>query len=156
MDKPDILFWRPNHNDGSLDNKDIVLLHSEVLAIWALEEAELVRAEHSILAKVQKRNHTGDLEEPVAKTTIKLQYSTSKMVHSLEWSNIDRLLYFRGKIYIPWTLDLCRNIIALCHNTKITRHSSYWKTLELVSHNHWWPQMFQYMGQYVSTCDLCL
>jgi len=25
-----------------------------------------------------------------------------------------------------------------------------------VSRNYWWPQISRYIGQYVSTCDLCL
>jgi len=28
--------------------------------------------------------------------------------------------------------------------------------LELVSRNYWWPQISRYIGQYISTCDLCL
>jgi len=28
--------------------------------------------------------------------------------------------------------------------------------LELVSQNHWWPQMSRYVGRYISTCDMCL
>ena len=101
MDKLDTLSQRPDHGDRSLDNKDIVLLCPKVLAVWALKRVELVGAKHSILAKVWKGNHTRDLEEPVAKAAIKLQCSASKTVHSLEWLNINGLLCFRGKIYIP-------------------------------------------------------
>ena len=39
---------------------------------------------------------------------------------------------------------------------KVARHPGHWKTLELVSRNYWWPQMSRYIGQYVSTYDLCL
>jgi len=60
------------------------------------------------------------------------------------------------KIYVPQTLDLRRQIVALCHNTYIAGHPGCWKTLELVSRNYWWPQMSRYIGQYVSTYDLCL
>jgi len=39
---------------------------------------------------------------------------------------------------------------------KVAGHPGHWKTLELVSRNYWWPQMSRYIGQYVSTYDLCL
>ena len=39
---------------------------------------------------------------------------------------------------------------------KIAGHPRCWKTLELVSRNYWWPQMSRYIGQCISTCDLCL
>jgi len=77
-------------------------------------------------------------------------------VHSSEWSNIDGLLRFRGKIYVPQSPDLRRQIVALCHDTRIAGHPGHWKTLELVSQNYWWPQMSRYIGQYVSICNLCL
>jgi len=36
---------------------------------------------------------------------------------------------------------------------KVAEHPGRWKTLELVSRDYWWPH---YIGQYVSTCDLCI
>ena len=39
---------------------------------------------------------------------------------------------------------------------KVAGHPRYWKILELVSRNYWWPQMSRYIRQYISTCDLCL
>jgi len=47
-------------------------------------------------------------------------------------------------------------VVSLCHDTKVAGHPGRWKTLELVSRNYWWPQMSRYIGQYVSTCNLCL
>ena len=47
-------------------------------------------------------------------------------------------------------------MVSLCHDTKVARHPGYWKTLELVFRDYWWPQMSRYIRQYISTCDLCL
>jgi len=78
------------------------------------------------------------------------------MVCSVEWSEEDRVLRFRGKIYVPRNSDLRRRVVLLCHDTKVAGHPGRWKTLELVSRNYWWPQMSRYIRQYVSTCNLCL
>jgi len=74
----------------------------------------------------------------------------------LEWSNINGLLRFQEKIYVPQSPNLRRQIVALCYDTHIAGYPGCWKTLELVSRNYWWPQMSRYISQYVSTCDLCL
>jgi len=108
------------------------------------------------LSNIHKENWNGDQEEPIAKAARELQSSANEAVHSSEWSNIDSLLQFRGKIYVLQSLDLRRQIVALCHNIQIAGYPRCWKTLELVSRNYWWPQMSRYISQYVSTCDLCL
>ena len=124
--------------------------------VHALEGVELTDVEQKILSDICKENRNGDQEEPIAKAARELQSSANETVYSSEWSNVDGLLRFRGKIYILWSLDLCRQIVALCHDTQIAGHPGCWKILELVSRNYWWPQMSRYISQYVSTCNLCL
>ena len=46
-------------------------------------------------------------------------------------------------------------IIKLHHDTPVAGHSGQWKTLELVSHNYWWPNITKDVKEYVSGCDKC-
>jgi len=156
MGKLDTLSRRADHGNGASNNENVVLLQPEFLAVCALEGVELTGVEQKILSDIRKGNRNGDQEKPIARAARELRRSTNGTVHSSEWSNIDGLLQFRGKIYVPQSLDLRRQIVVLCHDTHIAGHPGCWKTLELVSRNYWWPQMSRYIGQYVSTCDLCL
>jgi len=156
MGKPDALLRRADHRNRASDNENVVLLRLEFLAVRALEGVELTGVEQKILSDIRKGNQSGDQEEPIAKAARELRRSANGTVHSSEWSNINGLLRFRGKIYVPQSPDLHRQIVALCYDTHIAGHPGRWKTLELVSWNYWWPQMSRYIGQYISTCDLCL
>ena len=157
MGKPDALLRRPDHGNGASDNEDMVLLQLEFLAVRALEGVQLEGLEQDILREVHQGNQNRDQEEPVAKAARELQQASSKMVRSVEWSEDEGVLRFRGKIYILQSSDLHRRVVSLCHDTKVAGHPRRWKMLELVSRNYWWPQMSRwYIRQYVSTCDLCL
>jgi len=156
MGKPDALSRRPDHGKGACDNEDVVLLRPELLAIQALEGVQMEGPEKDILKEIRQGNQRSDQKEPVAKAARELWQATSKTIRSAEWSEEEGLLRFRGKIYVPRNADLRRRVVSLCHDTKVARHPGRWKTLELVSRNYWWPQMSRYIGQYVSTCDLCL
>jgi len=92
MGKPDTLLRRADHRNRVSDNKNIVLLRPEFLAVCALERVELTGIEQKILSNIRKGNWNGDQEEPIAKAARELQRSTNGTVHSLEWSNIDGLL----------------------------------------------------------------
>jgi len=137
MGKPDALSRRADHRNGASDNENIVLLRPEVLAVRALEGVELATIEQKILSDICKGNRNRDQEEPIAKAARELRSSANGTVHSSEWSNIDGLLRFQGKIYVPRSPDLRRQIVALCHDTQIAGHPGHWKTLELVSQNYW-------------------
>jgi len=106
MGKPDALSRRADHGNGASDNENVVLLRPEFLAVRALEGVELTGIEQKILSDICKGNRNGDQEEPIAKAARELQRSANGTVHSSEWSNIDGLLWFRGKIYVPQSPDL--------------------------------------------------
>jgi len=137
MGKLDALSRRADHGNGASDNENIVLLRLELLVVCALEGVELAGIEQKILSDIRKGNWNEDQEKPIAKAARELRSSANGTVYSSEWSNIDSLLWFRGKIYVPRSPDLRRQIVALCHNTQIAEHPRRWKTLELVSWNYW-------------------
>ena len=140
MGKPDTLSRRADYGNGASDNENIVLLRLESLAVCALEGVQLTGKKQRILSDICKENCNGDQEESIAKVARELWGSANEVVYSSEWSNIDGLLWFREKIYVLWNPNLCRQIIALCHDTPITGHPGCWKILELVSQNYWWPR----------------
>ena len=94
MGKLDALSKRADHGNEASDNKNIVLLQPEFLAVRALEGVELTGIEQKVLSDIRKGNRNRDQEEPIAKAVRELQNSTNKAVHSSEWSNVDGLLRF--------------------------------------------------------------
>jgi hypothetical protein len=92
----------------------------------------------------------------VAKVARELQKDKGRgTIKGTKWSESNGLLMFQGKIYVPKDRDLRRCIVKQHHDTHIAGHAGCFKTLELVSRNYWWPQMFRYISVYVNTCDLC-
>jgi len=122
MGKPDALSWRLDHSKGTSDNKDVVLLQPELIAVWALEGLHLEGLKRDMLREIHQRNQRGEQEEPVAKAARELRQASSKTVCSAEWSEEDGVLRFRGKIYVPRNPDLRRWVVSLCHDTKVARH----------------------------------
>jgi len=94
MGKLDTLSRRADHGNGASDNENMVLLRPEFLAVRALEGVELTDVEQKILSDIQKGNWNRDQEEPITKAVRELRRSANRTVHSLEWSNIDGLLWF--------------------------------------------------------------
>jgi transposase InsO family protein len=73
----------------------------------------------------------------------------------LEWEELDGLLYYKEKLYIPNNKELRAEIIKTCHNTPTTGHPSKYGMLELVSRHYWWPKMGASVEQYVLGCNKC-
>ena len=156
MEKPNTLSQRPDHGTRTSNKKGITLLYLELFAVCILEGVELTGVEQRVLSEIYHSNCKGNLEESITKIAQELHQSASRLIHLLEQSNINELLCFQGKIYVLQNLELQRQIVSLCYDSKIAGYSRHWKMLELVSCNYWWSQMSRYISQYISICDLCL
>jgi hypothetical protein len=156
MGKPDALSRRADHGSGQGDNDNLTLLAPELFWIHALAGARFQGDERNILQEVRRSLKDGVQEESIAKAAKELQKDKGRgTVRSAEWSESEGLLMFRDKIYVPNDRDLRRRIVEQHHDTCITGHAGRFKTLELLSHNYWCPQMSRYIGIYVKHCDLC-
>ena len=159
MGKADALSRRPDHGSGGDDNDNIVLLKPEVFAIRVLGGVTLSGEEEAILEEIKELMKSGNMEESVVKAAEELKRGRANTANTLrgsEWSQDAGLMYFRDRLYVPENPELRRRIVEQHHDTKVAGHPGRWKTLELVSRNYWWPNMSRYIGQYTSTCDLCL
>jgi hypothetical protein len=156
MGKPDALSRWADHRSGQGDNNNLTLLAPELFWIHVLAGIRLEGKEHNILREVQRSLHDDMQEESVVKAARELQKDKGRgTIKSAEWSKSDGLLMFHGKIYVPKDRYLRHLIIKQHHDTRIAGHAGHFKTLELISHNYWWPQMSRYISIYVKHCDLC-
>jgi hypothetical protein len=156
MGKLDVFSRRANHRSGQGDNDNLTLLAPELFRIHALAGVRLEGDECNILREVWCSLKVDVQEESVAKAARELRKDKGRdTIKSTEWSKSDRLLMFCGKIYVPKDRDLRRRIVKQHHDTRIARHAGRFKTLKLIAHNYWWPQMSRYIGIYVKHCNLC-
>ena len=156
MGKADALSRRADHGSGAKDNDDLILLTPDLFVVRVLEGVTTSGEEEDILREVQRLMRDGKVEDAVVKAAEELRRGSTTSVRGSEWVEEEGLMSFRGKVYIPNDPDLRRRLVAQHHDTKVAGHPGRWKTLELVSRNYWWPNMSRYIGQYTSTCDLCL
>jgi hypothetical protein len=155
MGKPDVLSRRADNRSGQGDSNKLTLLAPEIFQVHVLAGARLEGDERNILQEVWHSLRDNVQEESVAKAARELRKDKgSGTIKSAKWSKSNGLLMFHGKIYVPKDRDLRRHIIKQHHDMCIARHAGHFKTLELISRNLW-PQMSQYIGTYVNTCDLC-
>jgi hypothetical protein len=115
------------------DNRDLTLLTPNFFAVWALEGLEVVGQERDLLRLIQRETKSKELEDTVRQAVKALKSTSARSIRSLEWLEVDGVLYFRGKIYVPPTADIRQKIVALHHDSHVAGHPGRWKTLELVT-----------------------
>src|SRR5260221_310510 len=93
-----------------------------------------------------------DYNDTVVKVLRELGAGT---LQSDEWERDGDLVMYRGCVYVPKDPQLHHDIVCTHHNSVMTGHPGWWKTLELVSCNYWWLGISCYVTSYVAGCDTC-
>ena len=126
--RADALSRRPDYDQGTCDNENIILLPENVL----------VRA-------VMIMNH----EEEQDKETLKPWIDPHKL------KRVNKAWYQEGRYVITGSLTSKQAIIKSCHDSLIYGHPGISKTTQLVEHDYWWPQMKMDIVDYIKGCAKC-
>jgi hypothetical protein len=60
-----------------------------------------------------------------------------------------------GKIWVPPSEDLRREVLSMHHDGKIAGHLGTAGTLELVGRKYWWTDLAKFTWRYVQGCQTC-
>ena len=119
------------------DNNDQIVLKPERFRVAATATlAEIPVLEN----RIRDCTHR-ETEVAQALTTLRKKGPRRLLNGLLEWEEQDRLLYYKGKLYIPADKELRGEIVKTCHDTPTTGHPGKHGTLKLVQRFYWWPQM---------------
>ena len=119
-----------------LDSGDVLVMDSQ------LPDSEDIDSESPNLPTLRSRIHRSHGgETPRDDTDPRFQFK-------------DGLLYYQGLLYVPE--GLCRlRVLQSRHDFPAAGHFGFNKTMELISRDFWWPQMWKSVKEYVTTCDIC-
>jgi len=63
------------------------------------------------------------------------------------------MVTYERRIYIPDSNTLKLNLAQQCHDAKVAGHFGGDKTLDLIKRNYYWPNMEEWVRNYIRTCD---
>ena len=79
----------------------------------------------------------------------------SKLLVLGDCENRGGYLWYQGKMYIPDYGPLRLRLLRDHHDSPVAGHPGRAKTLELLSRQYYWPQMYRDVDRYVRNCHTC-
>lgn len=135
----------------SEDNREVTVLKAEYFRTVA--SASLVSTD--TLEDKIRASKTLDPEVVSALEKLAKSKSGSNANGTLEWEEVNGLIYRSGRLYIPPGEGLRHEALRRCHDAKAVGHPGQNQTLEEVRRYYWWPQMEKFVRRYVAGCDVC-
>ena len=145
--KADLLSRRADYPCGENNNKDVIPLKEE---LFRNIEMRLDKESYHWLLLRQEiaKSHKRYFDKQVLRG-IKEQdpnFIKDSLTGVWEW---------KGRIYVPARKELREKVIQSCHEVPTAGHPGIAKTLELITHGFWWPQMKHNIEMYIKACHIC-
>ena len=139
--KADILLRWADYERGENNNKNVTLLKSE----WFVWDTIINSPDLELVQRI--KDNTSYIDKLVKKALD---------ARNKEWrQETDRLIYWQHRLYVPQSNKLREDIIKMHYGNILAGHSGYYKTLELINHNYWWPCITKQIQTYIIGCNAC-
>lgn len=152
-----VIFYRPGKQQGLSDalSRRSYLVPKAGEAAFDQQCVTLLKPEHfriraavvPIDADFLNQIRTATIEDSVA-------LEIKKRADNDKFKMEGDLLYFEERLYIPKGPTRLR-VLQSRHDFPAAGHFGYNKTLELISRDFWWPQMWKDVKEFVTSCDIC-
>jgi len=67
----------------------------------------------------------------------------------------NEMVTYKRRIYIPGSNALKLMVAHQCHDAKVAGNFGRDKTLDLMKRNYYWPNMEEWVRNYIQTCNAC-
>ena len=133
-DKADVLSRRPDHDDGSQDNEEVVALPDSLFA-----RGLTIGAEEKWIREQQQVD--------------KNLFEEWKQIHQCEEE--DGTLFRKGALVVTSGKENYQDLLRRYHDGMTAGHPGVWKTWQALQQDYWWPTMRAFIKEYVAGCAVC-
>lgn len=153
--KPDALSRRsyltPKPGEESYDQQKTTILKPQLLQLCVLTT---MQKETSPLIQQIYDAMPGDTFSCDIQQQLNNHKSLDSDDHLNNFQFKDGLLYFKDLLYVPAGFSRLQ-VIQARHDLPSAGHFGFNKTMELISRDFWWPQMWKLVKEFIKSCEIC-
>ena len=150
-------YLAPKPGEPAFDHQKQVLLGPNRLQLMVTKVPKIL-CDSSFLDCIRTSICSDDFAQDILDHIIPDRSSSSQSKFSrMDYGKFrchDGLLFRNNQMYIP-DVPSRLQVLQYCHDSPLAGHFGVQKTLELVTRNYWWPQLRQFVIDYVRSCDVC-
>ncbi|ESK90706.1 reverse transcriptase-rnase h-integrase [Moniliophthora roreri MCA 2997] len=137
--------WEDHILEEDNDNEDVILLPKRLfINVIDIELQD----------KLKERLGTDDFHKAALETLTTMGLPPIKSA-LLDWEINDSLIWYKGRVYVPNDVVLCREIVQTIHKEQLFGHPGQFGTVDLVQRDYWWPGMVKFIKSFVDSCAVC-